>query len=188
MPEPEPIAPPPEGEIHISDLQRMSMKELLAMAAEADLQEYGGLKKQDLIFKILKDRTKLSGLMFGEGTLEILPDGFGFLRSPDYHYLPCPDDIYVSPSQIRRFGLKTGATVAGQIRPPKENERYFALLRVAAVGGKDPVSVHGMVPFDDLTPLHPQQRPATSSHDPDQTSARRVVDLVGPDRAWDSAA
>ena len=166
------------NEIHIAELQRMSMRELLAMAAEADLEEYGGLKKQDLIFKILKDRTKLSGLMFGEGTLEILPDGFGFLRSPDYHYLPCPDDIYVSPSQIRRFGLKTGATVAGQIRPPKENERYFALLRVAAVGGKDPLSVHGTVPFDDLTPLHPETR-LKLSEDPKQLSTR-VVDLIAP--------
>ena len=87
-----------------------------------------GLKKQDLIFKILKERVKQNGLMFGEGTLEVLPDGFGFLRSPDYNYLPCPDDIYISPSQIRRFGLRTGSVVAGQIRPPKENERYFALL------------------------------------------------------------
>nr|WP_315854471.1 transcription termination factor Rho [Alienimonas chondri] len=164
--------------MHISELQRMSMRELLAMAAEASLEEYGGLKKQDLIFKILKERTKLSGLMFGEGTLEILPDGFGFLRSPDYHYLPCPDDIYVSPSQIRRFGLKTGATVAGQIRPPKENERYFALLRVEAVGGKDPAAVHGMVPFDDLTPLHPQERLQLAA-DAQQLSTR-VVDLVAP--------
>ena len=175
---PGPTGPRPAGEIHISELQRMSMRELLAMAAEADLEEYGGLKKQDLIFKILKDRTKLSGLMFGEGTLEILPDGFGFLRSPDYHYLPCPDDIYVSPSQIRRFGLKTGATVAGQIRPPKENERYFALLRVEAVGGKDPSAVHGMVPFDDLTPLHPEERLRLSG-DPKQLSTR-VVDLIAP--------
>ena len=170
--------PRPAEEIHISELQRMSMRELLAMAAEADLEEYGGLKKQDLIFKILKDRTKLAGLMFGEGTLEILPDGFGFLRSPDYHYLPCPDDIYVSPSQIRRFGLKTGATVAGQIRPPKENERYFALLRVEAVGGKDPSAVHGMVPFDDLTPLHPEERLRLSA-DLGQLSTR-VVDLIAP--------
>ena len=170
--------PRPADEIHISELQRMSMRELLAMAAEADLQEYGGLKKQDLIFKILKDRTKLAGLMFGEGTLEILPDGFGFLRSPDYHYLPCPDDIYVSPSQIRRFGLKTGATVAGQIRPPKENERYFALLRVEAVGGKDPAAVHGMVPFDDLTPLHPEER-LNLANDAGQLSTR-VVDLIAP--------
>ena len=173
-----PLGPRPADEIHISELQRMSMRELLAMAAEADLQEYGGLKKQDLIFKILKDRTKLAGLMFGEGTLEILPDGFGFLRSPDYHYLPCPDDIYVSPSQIRRFGLKTGATVAGQIRPPKENERYFALLRVEAVGGKDPAAVHGMVPFDDLTPLHPEERLRLAGS-AGQLSTR-VVDLIAP--------
>jgi hypothetical protein len=109
-----------------------------ALADQLKVDGVSGLKKQDLIFKILKERTKLNGLMFGDGTLEILPDGFGFLRSPDYHYLPCPDDIYVSPSQIRRFGLRTGATVAGQIRPPKENERYFALLRVEAINGEDP--------------------------------------------------
>ena len=96
--------------------------------------------------------------MFGEGTLEILPDGFGFLRSPDYHYLSCPDDIYVSPSQIRRFGLRTGATVAGQIRPPKENERYFALLRVEAINYDDPNKLTDKVFFDDLTPLHPDKR------------------------------
>ncbi len=112
-----------KGDIHIAELQRCTMKELIELARAENLSEYTGLKKQDLIFKILKERTKMNGLMFGEGTLEILPDGFGFLRSPDYHYLPCPDDIYVSPSQIRRFGLRTGATVAGQIRPPKENER-----------------------------------------------------------------
>ncbi len=126
------------GEIHIAELQKCTMKELLDLARKEKLSEYTGLKKQDLIFKILKERTKNNGLMFGEGTLEILPDGFGFLRSPDYHYLPCPDDIYVSPSQIRRFGLRTGATVAGQIRPPKENDRYFALLRVEAINGEDP--------------------------------------------------
>ena len=105
------------GDVHIAQLQRMTMKELLELARKEQIKEHRGLKKQDLIFKILKERTKINGLMFGEGTLEILPDGFGFLRSPDYHYLPCPDDIYVSPSQIRRFGLRTGATVAGQIRP-----------------------------------------------------------------------
>ena len=101
---------------------------------------------------------KLNGLMYGEGTLEILPDGFGFLRSPDYHYLSCPDDIYVSPSQIRRFGLRTGATVAGTIRPPKENERYFALLRVEAINDDDPNLLAKKVFFDDLTPLHPDKR------------------------------
>ena len=116
----------------------MTMPQLLKVAKEEGLTDYTGLKKQDLIFKILKERVKQNGLMFGEGTLEVLPDGFGFLRSPDYNYLPCPDDIYISPSQIRRFGLRTGAVVAGQIRPPKENERYFALLRVEAINYHDP--------------------------------------------------
>src|SRR5262249_434610 len=146
------------GEIHIAELQRMTMQQLLAQARKEGLTDYTGLKKQDLIFKILKERTKLNGLMFGDGTLEILPDGFGFLRSPDYHYLPCPEDICVSPSQIRRFGLRTGATVAGQIRPPKENERYFALLRVEAINGQDPNVLGEKVPFDELTPLHPEKR------------------------------
>ena len=114
------------------------MPQLIEQARKENLTDITGIKKQDLIFKILKERVKLNGLMFGEGTLEILPDGFGFLRSPDYHYLSCPDDIYVSPSQIRRFGLRTGATVSGQIRPPKENERYFALLRVEAINYQDP--------------------------------------------------
>ncbi|MCL4104721.1 UNVERIFIED_CONTAM: hypothetical protein GTU68_034160 [Idotea baltica] len=116
--------------------------------------------------------------MFGEGTLEILPDGFGFLRSPDYHYLPCPDDIYVSPSQIRRFGLRTGATVAGQIRPPKENERYFALLRVEAINGQDPNLLTAKVFFDDLTPLHPKTRLGLSTQSPHLST--RIVDLIAP--------
>ncbi len=167
-----------QGEIHIADLQRLTMKELLELAKSDGVTEYSGLKKQDLIFKILKERTKMNGLMFGEGTLEILPDGFGFLRSPDYHYLPCPDDIYVSPSQIRRFGLRTGATVAGQIRPPKENERYFALLRVEAINGQDPNILPAKVSFDDLTPLHPDRR-LRLSLDADDLSTR-VVDLVAP--------
>ena len=111
------------GGTHITELQQMTMPQLLKRAKDEGLTEYTGLKKQDLIFKILKERVKQNGLMFGEGTLEVLPDGFGFLRSPDYNYLPCPDDIYISPSQIRRFGLRTGSVVAGQIRPPKENER-----------------------------------------------------------------
>ena len=165
-------------ELHIAQLQRMSMRELMELARQEGLTEYSGLKKQDLIFRILKERTKLNGLMFGEGTLEILPDGFGFLRSPDYHYLPCPDDIYVSPSQIRRFGLKTGATVAGQIRPPKENERYFALLRVEAINGADPNLVSTRVSFDDLTPLHPEKRLKLAT-DADELSTR-VVDLLAP--------
>ena len=167
-----------QSDMHIADLQRMTMKELLDLAREEEVSDYSGLKKQDLIFRILKERTKLNGLMFGEGTLEILPDGFGFLRSPDYHSLPCPDDIYVSPSQIRRFGLKKGATVAGQIRPPKENERYFALLRVEAINNEDPNLGTGKVSFDDLTPLHPEQR-LNLITTPDEL-ATRVVDMMSP--------
>ena len=146
------------GGTHITELQQMTMPQLLKIAKEENLVDYTGLKKQDLIFKILKERVKQNGLMFGEGTLEVLPDGFGFLRSPDYNYLPCPDDIYISPSQIRRFGLRTGAVVAGQIRPPKENERYFALLRVEAINYNDPELLTQKVVFDDLTPLHPDER------------------------------
>ncbi|MFM7057377.1 MAG: transcription termination factor Rho [Planctomycetota bacterium] len=174
----ETFAPPEENRVNIADLQRMAMKDLIAIAEQDQLTEYHGLKKQDLIFKILKERTRLNGLMFGEGTLEILPDGFGFLRSPDYHYLPCPDDIYVSPSQIRRFGLRTGATVAGQIRPPKENERYFALLRVEAINGEDPNLLTNKVFFDDLTPLHPQRRLRLADHS--EFLSTRLVDLIAP--------
>ena len=174
----EAFAPTKVADFNIADLQRMSMTELLEIAEQEKLSEYNGLKKQDLIFKILKERTRLSGLMFGEGTLEILPDGFGFLRSPDYHYLPCPDDIYVSPSQIRRFGLRTGATVAGQIRPPKENERYFALLRVEAINGEDPNLLTAKVFFDDLTPLHPEKRLRLA--DKALHLSTRIVDLVAP--------
>ncbi len=167
-----------DQDVNIAELQRHTMKELLELARQEKLTDYTGLKKQDLIFKILKERTKMNGLMFGEGTLEILPDGFGFLRSPDYHYLPCPDDIYVSPSQIRRFGLRNGATVAGQIRPPKENERYFALLRVEAINGQDPNLLSEKVFFDDLTPLHPEKRLRLAA-DPEDLSSR-VVDIVAP--------
>jgi transcription termination factor Rho len=156
----------------------MSMSELLDLAREEHLYDGTGIKKQDLIFKILQERVKLNGLMFGEGTLEILPDGFGFLRSPDYHYLSCPDDIYVSPSQIRRFGLKTGSIVSGTIRPPKENERYFALLRVEAINHQDPNLMSEKVYYDDLTPLHPDQR-IVLEIEPEET-AMRVVDLVAP--------
>jgi transcription termination factor Rho len=167
-----------QGDIHIAELQRMTMPQLIEQARKENLAEITGIKKQDLIFKILKERVKLNGLMFGEGTLEILPDGFGFLRSPDYHYLSCPDDIYVSPSQIRRFGLRTGATVSGQIRPPKENERYFALLRVEAINYQDPNQLAEKVFFDDLTPLHPDKRVVLETSS-DET-AMRVVDLIVP--------
>lgn len=166
------------GEIHLTELQKMTMPQLIRTAKTEGIAEYMGLKKQDLIFKILKERVKQNGLMYGEGTLEVLPDGFGFLRSPDYNYLPCPDDIYVSPSQIRRFGLKTGAIVSGQIRPPKENERYFALLRVEAINFEDPDKLSEKVGFDDLTPLHPQGRIRLETNN-DEINMR-VVDLVTP--------
>jgi transcription termination factor Rho len=167
-----------QGEVHIAELQKMSMAQLIDEARQENLVEVAGMKKQDLIFKILKERVKMNGLMYGEGTLEVLPDGFGFLRSPDYHYLSCPDDIYVSPSQIRRFGLQTGATVSGQIRPPKENERYFALLRVEAINYQDPNLLSDKVQFDDLTPLHPNQRILMEYSSTD--TATRVVDMIAP--------
>nr|WP_315851772.1 transcription termination factor Rho [Blastopirellula retiformator] len=164
--------------MHIAELQKMSMAQLIEEARKENLGEVAGIKRQELIFRILKERVKMNGLMYGEGTLEILPDGFGFLRSPDYHYLSCPDDIYVSPSQIRRFGMKTGSVVSGQIRPPKENERYFALLRVEAVNYQDPNIAADKVQFDDLTPLHPDSRIRMES-DPDEL-ATRVIDLIVP--------
>jgi transcription termination factor Rho len=164
--------------IHIAELQRMTMAELIATAEVEQVPDVSGLKKQELIFRILKERVKLKGMMYGEGTLEILPDGFGFLRSPDYHYLSCPDDIYVSPSQIRRFGLRNGNTVAGTIRPPKENERYFALLRVEAINGDDPNNLAKKIFFDDLTPEHPDKRIVMETS-ADET-AMRVVDMIVP--------
>jgi len=166
------------GEIHITELQKMNVQELHDVAKQEGLEEYTGLKKQDLIFKILKDRINRNGLMYGEGVLEILPDGFGFLRSPEYNYLPCPDDIYISPSQIRRFGLRNGHVVAGQIRPPKESERYFALLRVEAINFEDPNLVTEKTNFEDLTVLHPDGRLIleTSSEEINM----RIVDLVTP--------
>jgi transcription termination factor Rho len=166
------------GDTHVAELQRLSMAELIEEARKENITAGADAKKQDLIFRILKERVKLNGLMFGEGTLEILPDGFGFLRSPDYHYLSCPDDIYVSPSQVRRFGLKTGMTISGQIRPPKENERYFALLRVEAVNYQDPNFVAQKIPFDELTPLHPDLRIRLETT-PDEIEAR-VVDMIVP--------
>ena len=167
-----------QGGLHIADLQRMSMPQLIEEARRDNLRDVVGLKRQDLIFRIIKERIKMNGLMYGEGTLEILPDGFGFLRSPDYHYLSCPDDIYVSPSQIRRFGLRTGAVVSGQIRPPKENERYFALLRVEAINYEDPNKASERVLFDDLTPLHPNQRIVMEA-DPEGIETR-VTDMMTP--------
>jgi transcription termination factor Rho len=167
-----------KGDMYITTLQKMSMQELVELARTEQLGDVAGARKQDLVFRILKERVKLNGLMFGEGTLEILPDGFGFLRSPDHHYLSCPDDIYVSPSQIRRFGLRNGMSVAGQIRPPKESERYFALLRVEAINGEDPAKLSTRMLFDELTPLHPDERIQLETVA--EEISTRVVDLVVP--------
>jgi transcription termination factor Rho len=167
-----------KGELHITELQKMTVEALHELAKKEGLQEYTGLKKQELIFKILKERIQQNGLMYGEGVLELLPDGFGFLRSPDYNYLPCPDDIYVSPSQIRRFGLRNGNIIMGQIRPPKESEKYFALLRVEAVNFEDPEALTEKVVFEDLTPLHPNRRFYLETI-PEEINMR-IVDIVTP--------
>ena len=167
-----------KGDMHITALQKMTIKELQDAAKREGIKEYSGLKKQELIFKILKERVNQNGLMYGEGVVEVLPEGFGFLRSPDYNYLPCPDDIYISPSQIRRFGIRTGATVSGQIRPPKENERYFALLRVEAINYENPDLLNETTVFDDLTPLHPDERLILEVKK-DETEMR-IMDLVTP--------
>jgi len=166
------------GNVHIKELQKMTVQELHEVAKLEGLEEFSGLKKQDLIFKILKQRIHQTGMMYGEGVLEILPDGFGFLRSPEYNYLPCPDDIYISPSQIRRFGLRTGHTVSGQIRPPKESERYFALLRVEAINFADPEEVTDRTNFEDLTAMHPHRRLLLET-EPGELNMR-IVDLTTP--------
>jgi transcription termination factor Rho len=166
------------GKLYIKELQQMEVDKLHVIARDEGIQDYVGLKKQDLIFQILRSRVRQNGLMFGEGVLEILPDGFGFLRSPEYNYEPCPDDIYVSPSQIRRFGLRNGHVVQGQIRPPKESERYFALLRVEAINGEDPERITEITNFEDLLPIHPNRRLVLES-DPKDLNMR-IVDLVTP--------
>ncbi|MBN2000363.1 transcription termination factor Rho [candidate division KSB1 bacterium] len=142
----------------IAEMKALKISELSKMAQELGVAGITGLRKSELIFKILEEQTKKEGLIFAEGVLEVLPDGYGFLRSPGFNYLPGPDDIYVSPSQIKRFGLRTGDTVSGQIRPPKENERFFALLKVEAVNHENPDEAKSKILFDNLTPLYPDER------------------------------
>jgi transcription termination factor Rho len=167
-----------KGNLYLRDLQKLSVAELHEIAKNEGLTEYSGLTKQDLIFMIIKQRIKANGLMYGEGVLEVLPDGYGFLRNPDYNYLASPDDIYVSPSQIRRFGLRTGNIVSGQIRPPKDGEKYFALLRVEAINYEDPELLADKVVFSDLTPLHPNQRLILETT-PEELNMR-IIDLITP--------
>ncbi|MEJ5227639.1 transcription termination factor Rho [Thermodesulfovibrio sp.] len=162
----------------ISELKQKKIPELLEMANELNIENATSLKKQDLIFAILQSQIEKIGTVYGSGVLEILPEGFGFLRSPDYSYLPSPDDIYVSPSQIRKFGLRTGDLITGQIRPPKENERYFALLKVETINGKDVEETITRPLFDNLTPYYPTER-IKLEYSPSDFSTR-VMDLLTP--------
>ncbi len=168
--------PPPV--VELSTLKDMGVTELTKIAKQLDVPGSSGMRKQELIFEILRSRAEKSGLLFSEGVLETLPDGFGFLRAPDYNYLPGPDDIYVSPSQIRKFDLHTGDTVSGQIRPPKEGERYFALIKVEAVNFEPPEKAREKIFFENLTPLYPQNRINLETAS-DNLSAR-VMDLMVP--------
>jgi len=168
---------PQEGRLDLTQLKEMSINELSGVARGLGVENPTGMRRQDLIFRILQRQTEREGLIFGEGVLEVLPEGFGFLRAPEYNYLPGPDDIYVSPSQIRRFNLHTGDTVSGQIRPPKEGERYFALIKVEAINFEPPEVAMEKVHFDNLTPLYPEERIVLEV--PDNMTAR-VMDLVTP--------
>lgn len=174
-------APKPQGAgkmLRLSELQVLSVPELLKMADSYGLQDLGALRKHELIFEILKANARLNGSMYGRGVLEILPDGFGFLRSPHYNYLPCPEDIYVSPSQIRRFALRTGDWVEGEIRAPKDKERFFALLKVDRINDQEPEKSRGKIPFENLTPLFPNRRIVLETVK-DEISMR-VMDLLTP--------
>jgi len=166
------------GSMDIGTLKEMNISQLNKIAKDMSVNGISGLKKQDLIFKILQGQAEKEGLMFGKGVLEVLSEGFGFLRSSNYNYLPSPDDIYVSPSQIRKFGLKTGDIISGQIRPPKENEKYFALLKIEAVDYENPEEVKNRVLFDNLTPIYPNKRFLLETK-PDEMSTR-ILDLLVP--------
>src|SRR5437773_11218473 len=163
--------------LDIRVLKAMKLPDLTRLAKEHGIENATGMRKQDLIFSVLQAQTEKSGLIFSEGVLECLPDGFGFLRAPEYNYLPGPDDIYVSPSQIRRFDLRTGDTVSGQVRPPKEGERYFALIKVEAVNFEHPDVAREKILFDNLTPLYPEHR--IKLEVPNNMSSR-VLDLIAP--------
>ncbi|HOW98735.1 MAG TPA: transcription termination factor Rho [Kiritimatiellia bacterium] len=176
-----PPAPPLQGAgrtLHLFDLQVQSVPDLLKMADSYGLQDLGALRKHELIFEILKANGRLNGAMYGRGVLEILPDGFGFLRSPNYNYLPCPEDIYVSPSQIRRFALRTGDLVDGEIRAPKDKERFFALLKVDRINESEPDAQRHKVPFENLTPLFPDRRFVLETTK--EEVSMRVLDLLTP--------
>jgi len=167
-----------DDSVDIGTLKGMKISELNKISKDLKVNGVSGLKKQDLIFKILQAQAEKKGLMFGDGVLEVLPEGFGFLRASNYNYLPSPDDIYVSPSQIRKFSLRTGDTVSGQIRPPKDNEKYFALLKVEAVNLEHPEESRNRILFDNLTPIYPKERFILETV-PEETSTR-ILDLLCP--------
>jgi transcription termination factor Rho len=164
--------------MNLKELKCQKINDLMETAKQMGIEEYSSMRKQDLIFALLQSEIEKNGLIYGEGVIEILPDGFGFLRAPDYNYLPGPDDIYVSPSQIRRFNLRVGDTVSGQIRPPKDSERYFALLKVETINLESPEKARDKVLFDNLTPLYPMQKLELETSG-DNLSAR-VMDLLTP--------
>ncbi len=164
--------------MNIAELKEKKINELARMAKDFSIEGAAGMRKQELMFALLQRQIEKNGLIYGIGTLEILPDGFGFLRSPDYNYLPGPDDIYVSPSQIRRFNLRTGDTVSGQIRQPKESERYFALLKVEAINYEDPEVAREKILFDNLTPLYPNRKMNIESAADNYST--RIMDLLTP--------
>src|SRR5467141_1170423 len=164
--------------ISLAELKEKNITDLAKIAKELNIPGASGMRKQELIFQILRAQTEKNGLIFSEGVLECLPDGFGFLRAPEYNYLPGPDDIYVSPSQIRKFDLRTGDTVSGQVRPPKDGERYFALIKVEAVNFEDPEVARSKIFFDNLTPLYPQGRLKMETGKELMTG--RVLDLLCP--------
>ncbi|HME98262.1 MAG TPA: transcription termination factor Rho [Terriglobia bacterium] len=172
----------PEGAatMDIAQLKEMNISALTQVAKDLNIQGASGMRKQELIFKILQAQTEKSGFIFSEGVLETLPDGFGFLRAPDYNYLPGPDDIYVSPSQIRKFDLRTGDTVSGQVRPPKDGERYFALIKVEAVNFEHPDEARNKIFFDNLTPLYPSERLKLETPNGKDNLSARVLDLLTP--------
>jgi transcription termination factor Rho len=172
----------PEGAatMDIAQLKEMNISALTQVAKDLNIQGASGMRKQELIFKILQAQTEKSGFIFSEGVLETLPDGFGFLRAPDYNYLPGPDDIYVSPSQIRKFDLRTGDTVSGQVRPPKDGERYFALIKVEAFNFEHPDEARNKIFFDNLTPLYPAERLKLETPTGKDNLSARVLDLLTP--------
>jgi transcription termination factor Rho len=169
---------PNEGALNLKTLKEKKISELAQIAKNFNVEGAANMRKQELIFAILGAQTEQNGFVYGEGVLEILPDGFGFLRAPDYNYLPGPDDIYISPSQIRRFNLRTGDVVSGQIRPPKEGERYFALLKVEAINYEEPEKAREKILFDNLTPLYPNEQ-LRLEHDPEEYTTR-LIDLFTP--------